>query len=153
MNDLDQSKICSIYLSLEWICQSRCSRWRYSMDTPSALLALCEWNPLMTGDCPHRGSVKQLWRFFVVSLNNLLKKELYACDLRRLNVHVTARARPGYLSTRNIYMYHCPRFDNLTRFDKEKNLFEYHHLYRLWVIANPPSVYPNQFTLIIGKVP
>ena len=63
---------------------------RYRMGTFSALLALCERNPSVTGVLPSQKDITmELWRFFDVRLNKWSKQTI-AGDLRHHDTDMTS---------------------------------------------------------------
>ena len=57
--------------------------WRHDMEPLSALLPLCEGNPVTSGFPSQRDNNVELWYFFVVSMNKLLLNSRVAGGLRR----------------------------------------------------------------------
>ena len=65
-----------MYTRMIQITGNRASRWRQQMETVSALLAICEGNPPVTGGFPsQRASNTGFDDFFDVSLNKRLSKQ------------------------------------------------------------------------------
>ena len=62
----------------------------HAMGTLSALLALCEGNPPVTGGFPSQRTSDAELCFFVPSLNKLLNKQIVAADFRCHEGHVTS---------------------------------------------------------------
>ena len=66
--------------------------WRHDKETLSALLALCEGNPMSPIDSPRKGPIKLGFGIsFAVRLNKLLKKTSQIVgDSGRQDAHVTS---------------------------------------------------------------
>ena len=78
-----ESITCNICLS------GRCmSWWRHQMETFSALLALCEWNPPLPVDSPHKDQWSGALMFSLIyAWTNGWANNREAGDLRRHRVH------------------------------------------------------------------
>ena len=107
------------FLSLHWgvvlqftsTCGLELAWWLYDMEMPSTLPALCERNPLMTGEFPsQRANNVERWCLICFQLNKLLNNHI-AIGLRQQYTNVTLVPE-----TLGIWWVSIPAFSHLTRF-------------------------------------
>ena len=89
---------------------SNMPRWRHQRETFSALLALCEGNPSVTMDSPHKGQwLGALMVFFICAWTNCAANNRNAGDLRchRAHYDVTTIHRACFVRRKLISMHLC----------------------------------------------